>query len=166
MTMFIGDPAAFAARQQNDILEHHAKRAELQRWMQEIPSDQLAILIQLLNDIYVAHSSEVAASYHLGQASAIMAVKHDRCICGTDHAQEMLDEEAAKLSSGNSIPVQHQADPMQDTLDYWHMNRAGDREGFLCRHCAFHYESVGTRAKHGKCEGCGTKPGNRSEDSA
>jgi hypothetical protein len=151
MTMFIGDPSALLAQQQQNILELHSKRAELQRWMQEMPSDQLAILIQLLHDIYEAHNSEVAAAYHFGQASAVMATKHDKCICGKDHAQEMLEEEAAKLA-------QHEADPLQDTMDHWNLNRAIEGDGFKCRECSAYYASIGSRAASARCKTCDWKP--------
>lgn len=134
MTMFFNPEEARAAHE-HAALQQHVDRQRVSDFVASLNPEDLATLILLLNTIYQVDNSGEVASYHLGMAVMTMKTVHHRCICGADHAEEMLRDEMAKSEASiESVPMPEDVRITPESEDDGLAKQFVDTKGWVWSH--------------------------------
>lgn len=152
MTAFVGDP--------EEVHNHvhmvaTARQAQFFRFMDELKPEDLATLIEMLYTVVLSNNGAVVAGKMIGEASAIMRIKHDDACggCGKRHDQEMLEQSAEELAR-----EREQSDPaFQASLIEYNLKVTDDGK-LICAGCGMPYVSLDDRMQRAPgpegCHGC------------
>jgi hypothetical protein len=152
MTYFLGGPvppeyvAQVQAQQQQEHMAHQDQTVTIHRFLEELPPEQLVILMQMLQTVYDSPNAPAAAFYYIGLSTSIMRIKHSLCVCGVDHLKEMAEADEASVEERR----------IREQFEKYGVTLTGNGTEIKCNNCLMTYVSLADRMlRPPGVDGCG-----------
>lgn len=158
MTMFAPMPPEMQEEMDRQAAENHARRERFMLLIETLSPRELGVLYEMLVCMAELKDPAEYINYVMGQASMVLRLKHNSCVCGEDHNSEILDETRAKMAA-EKVESNDASDDEAAMREY---NLRKDPDGRLyCQGCGLRYVSLEDRMLRAPgtdgCHGCQLK---------